>query len=142
MAGIFSGSISFVLDAMRHGTPFSAAVDAAIDEGLCEPDPREDLGGGDVRRKLVVLARELGLRITMDDVPWVDSMLPPQLARWRPDTSAGAPPISRQLVGQLKPHDEAMGKRVLGLCTDGQVGARDRDLPPAISPHEIAISHP
>ena len=43
----------------------SAAVTAAADLGLCEPDPRDDLLGVDVRRKVVVLARELGLRLQM-----------------------------------------------------------------------------
>ena len=60
--GVFSGSMSFIMNELSSGVTLSAAVAAAAEQGLCEPDPRDDLMGLDVRRKVVVLARELGAR--------------------------------------------------------------------------------
>ena len=119
--GIFSGTASYILNAMREGAPLSKALAQAVDAGLCEPDPREDLNGGDVRRKVVVLARELGLDISMADVPWAEPLLPAALADWSPpDTSAGAPSFAQQLVTALEPYDEEIGARVAGMCAEGQ----------------------
>jgi len=121
VSGIFSGTISFLLNAMREGEAFSAALERAVSEGLCEPDPRDDLAGLDVRRKIVVLARELGIRLEMSDCMWEDSLLPDALREWQPDTSAGAPPLAQQFVAALRPYDDEMAERVRGLCADGKV---------------------
>ena len=116
--GIFSGSISYMLNELVNGVPLSAAVIAAADLGLCEPDPRDDLLGLDVRRKLVVLARELGLRLQMEDVP-CDSLLPKELDydHWQPDRSEGAPSIAQQLSKALRPYDEAVSARVRAMTS-------------------------
>ena len=116
--GIFSGTMSYVLNEVVHGVPLSAAVIAAADLGLCEPDPRDDLLGLDVRRKLVVLARELGLRLQMEDVP-CDSLLPKELDydHWQPDRSEGAPSIAQQLSKALRPYDEAVSARVRAMTS-------------------------
>lgn len=58
--GVFSGTLAFVFDALRTGSPFSRAVREATARGLTESDPRVDLTGEDVARKLLVLAREMG----------------------------------------------------------------------------------
>ena len=118
--GIFSGTMSYVLNEVVHGVPLSAAVTAAADLGLCEPDPRDDLLGVDVRRKVVVLARELGLRLQMEDVP-CDSLLPKELSHWEPDRSVGVPSIAQQLSMALKPYDEAVSARVKAMATGGMV---------------------
>lgn len=121
VSGIFSGTSSFILNEMRAGKPLSAALAEAVATGLCEPDPREDLNGGDVRRKIVVLARELGLDIGLDDVTWESSLLPPALAEWSPpDTSEGAPDFAHQLVEALRPYDDEISSRVAALAGDGQ----------------------
>ena len=52
VSGIFSGSLSYMLNEMQKGRPLSAAVAEAAELGLCEPDPRDDLLGTDVRRKV------------------------------------------------------------------------------------------
>jgi aspartokinase/homoserine dehydrogenase 1 len=59
--GVLSGTLSFVFNAMRDGAAFSEAVREAQARGLTEPDPRDDLSGRDVARKLALLAREMGL---------------------------------------------------------------------------------
>ena len=60
LEAILSGSLSFLLGALEDGIPFSEAVRIARDRGFTEPDPRDDLSGLDVARKLLILARELG----------------------------------------------------------------------------------
>ncbi|MCV5649591.1 hypothetical protein OFN55_43365, partial [Escherichia coli] len=58
--------------------PFNELVDLAWQQGLTEPDPRADLDGSDVMRKLVILARESGLDIEPDSVK-VESLVPEEL---------------------------------------------------------------
>jgi len=118
--GIFSGSVSFILNEVQQGSLFSDALQKACDDGLCEPDPRDDLLGTDVRRKVVVLARELGLPIELADVE-CDSLLPEGLASWVPDTAEGAPSVSAQLVEALKPYDAELRERLGGMASDGMV---------------------
>lgn len=66
--GVLSGTLSYVFNAMRNGTSFSEAVLSAREKGYTEPDPRDDLSGRDVARKLVLLGREMGLDATLEDV--------------------------------------------------------------------------
>ncbi len=63
-----SGTLAFVLEGLRRGVPLSRAVEEAVEAGLAEPDPYLDLSGLDVARKAVVLARELGAAIELEDV--------------------------------------------------------------------------
>mmetsp|Transcript_19002 Transcript_19002/g.48628 ORF Transcript_19002/g.48628 Transcript_19002/m.48628 type:complete len:985 (+) Transcript_19002:66-3020(+) len=121
--GVFSGSMSYILNEMAEGVPLSSAVLSAADMGLCEPDPREDLLGMDVRRKVVVLARELGLRLDVADVE-TDSLLPDALVSWKPDTTEGAPPVSSQLSEALRPYDDEVSARVKAMAKDGEVAVQ------------------
>jgi aspartokinase/homoserine dehydrogenase 1 len=84
---VLSGTLSFLFARLATGEAFSVAVAAAQAAGFTEPDPREDLGGADVGRKLVILARAAGVELADDAVrpvpllaaePW--SALP--LATW------------------------------------------------------------
>lgn len=68
ISGIFSGTLSWLLCKYDGSAPFSEFVLKAQAEGLTEPDPRDDLSGKDVQRKLLVLARELGLTLDIHDI--------------------------------------------------------------------------
>lgn len=68
ISGIFSGTLSWLLCQFDGSKPFSDFVLDARQAGLTEPDPRDDLSGKDVQRKLLVLTRELGISLELDDI--------------------------------------------------------------------------
>jgi bifunctional aspartokinase / homoserine dehydrogenase 1 len=66
--GVLSGTVGFVLDRLRSGTKLSEAVKDAHARGYSEPDPRDDLMGADVARKILILGREAGYALEPDAV--------------------------------------------------------------------------
>jgi aspartokinase/homoserine dehydrogenase 1 len=98
--GIFSGTLAYLFNIYDGTTPFSEIVRDAKQRGYTEPDPRDDLSGMDVARKLIILGREMGLDLEMSDVE-VESLVPTDLVRES---------IEDFLAG-LPAHDAAMKKR-------------------------------
>lgn len=78
LSGIFSGTLSWLFQQYNGDIPFTELVDLAWQQGLTEPDPRSDLDGSDVMRKLVILAREAGLTIEPTQIK-VESLVPAEL---------------------------------------------------------------
>ncbi|HJN99156.1 MAG TPA: bifunctional aspartate kinase/homoserine dehydrogenase I [Candidatus Marinimicrobia bacterium] len=73
--GIMSGTLSYLFSQFDGSIPFSELVKSAQENGYTEPDPRDDLNGVDVGRKILILARETGAQLEFDDVS-IQSLIP------------------------------------------------------------------
>ena len=109
--GILSGTLSYLFNTFDGSVPFSALVRDAHRMGYTEPDPREDLSGQDVARKLLILGRQIGLKMDLDEVQ-VDSLVPRSLARGKY--------TSGFLTGFAR-HDGEMAARVARAAARGAV---------------------
>ena len=68
IAGIFSGTLSWLFETYDGSRAFSTLLRDALAQGITEPDPREDLSGRDVQRKLLILARMAGFELSLDNI--------------------------------------------------------------------------
>jgi aspartokinase/homoserine dehydrogenase 1 len=78
---VLSGTLSFIFNSMSAGLPFSQAVRDAKELGYTEPDPRDDLSGMDVARKVLILARDAGIPLEFDDIE-ILPLLPTEALDW------------------------------------------------------------
>ena len=118
--GIFSGTLAYLFNVYDGTRPFSQIVVDARNSGYTEPDPRDDLSGMDVARKLNILARELGLRLELADIE-IESLVP-----------AGLEDISvDEFLEALPDYDEVMLERYQKSLRADEVqryvGKLDRD---------------
>jgi aspartokinase/homoserine dehydrogenase 1 len=108
--GIFSGTLAYLFNLYDGRRGFAEIVQDARGRGFTEPDPRDDLSGQDVARKLIILGREMGLPLELSDVK-VESLVPAELA-------GGS---IEDFMGHLPRHDAAMAERLSAAQARGRV---------------------
>jgi len=108
--GIFSGTLAYLFNVYDGSREFSAIVADARQRGYTEPDPRDDLSGIDVARKLIILGREMGLSLEMSDVK-VESLVPIGLEQGSIE----------EFLTRLPQHDDAMKMRFNSARARGKV---------------------
>jgi len=108
--GIFSGTLAYLFNTYDGRKAFSDIVRDARQRGYTEPDPRDDLSGMDVARKLIILGREMGLDLEMADVK-VESLVPPGL-----ETGS-----IEDFMARLPQHDADMNDRLQTARSRGKV---------------------
>ncbi|HEV8345428.1 MAG TPA: bifunctional aspartate kinase/homoserine dehydrogenase I [Vicinamibacterales bacterium] len=109
--GILSGTLSYLFNTFDGTVPFSTLVADALRMGFTEPDPRDDLSGTDVARKLLILARQIGLTMDLDEVQ-VDSLVPKPLARGK---------FSEKVLSAFARYDGQMKERFSRAAARGNV---------------------
>ena len=109
--GILSGSLSMIFGMLEDGVAFSEAVEKAMQLGYTEPDPRDDLSGMDVARKLLIIAREVGLELELDDIE-VEPVI---------QNGFAADADSAELISRLQMLDEAFSDKVEAARANGGV---------------------
>ena len=100
--GLLSGTLSYLFNVWDGEQPFSALVRDAKAQGFTEPDPRDDLSGMDVARKLTILAREMGLDLELGDVE-LEGLVPASLQSGDAET----------FLARVPEIDEAMRERFM-----------------------------
>ncbi len=108
--GILSGTLAYLFNSYDGTTPFSEIVRTARENGYTEPDPRDDLSGMDVARKLTILARELGQSIEIGNFP-VENLIPEELRNVD----------STQFMADLPRYDEQMQALYAEAKAEGKV---------------------
>jgi aspartokinase/homoserine dehydrogenase 1 len=108
--GILSGTLSYLFNVYDGSRSFSEIVADARARGFTEPDPRDDLSGMDVARKVVILGREIGLPLELDDVT-VEGLVPDELQ------NLSVPEFLASLPG----HDQAMDNLFREAAARGEV---------------------
>lgn len=108
--GVLSGTLGFISTGLQAGQPFSALVVEAMRRGYTEPDPRIDLGGMDVARKALIIARTLGWKLELSDVQ-VTGLLPSEYAALS----------LTECLARLPELDAGLAAQVADAATQGQV---------------------
>jgi aspartokinase/homoserine dehydrogenase 1 len=133
--GIFSGTLAYLFNVYDGTTPFSGIVRKAMESGYTEPDPRDDLSGMDVARKLTILARELGQTVEIGDFP-VQNLVPEALR----DVDIG------DFLGRLPEYDDDIKALYERAAADDKklryIARLDADGAAEVRLEAIAVGHP
>ena len=132
--GIFSGTLAYLFNVFDGSTPFSEIVRAAKQSGYTEPDPREDLSGMDVARKLTILARELGQKIEIGDFP-VKNLVPESLRDCSVEEFLEKFSNYDSEIDSLFKKAEAEGKKLRYVAKLDNLGNASVDLVPVADDH-------
>jgi aspartokinase/homoserine dehydrogenase 1 len=108
---VLSGTLSYIFNSMRSGASFSNAVSEAKQRGYTEPDPRDDLSGMDVARKVLILARDAGLHLELADIE-LSPLLPPEATAGSVEDFLAMLPTLDQKFDELSSSAKAEGKKL------------------------------
>jgi len=115
--GIFSGTLSYLFNTYKPGMKFSDVVTDAKEKGFTEPDPRDDLSGTDVARKVTILARQCGMEVALEDVP-VQSLVPEALQDWSP---AEGEVLADAFIAEMAAFDDEKAALIASADANGEV---------------------
>lgn len=128
--GILSGSLSYIFGELEQGVLLSEVTSKARAKGFTEPDPRDDLSGVDVARKLLILAREAGMKLELSDVT-IEPVLPQGFAD-NSDVDSFMHKLSEldQVFAKRLAAAKSRGKvlRYIGEIRDGQCKVAIKEL--------------
>jgi len=135
LEGVLSGTLAYLFNVFDGTRPFSAIVKEALDNGYTEPDPRDDLSGMDVARKLVILAREMNMPLELEEIE-VESLVPVGL-------EVGS---VESFLKALPTHDEVLGERWQRASEAGRVlrfvGRLDQSGQATVRLEALSQDHP
>ncbi len=133
--GIFSGTLAYLFNMYDGTRGFSELVREAWEKGYTEPDPRDDLTGTDVARKLVILAREIGMELNVKDLT-VSSLVPDDLAQSSVE----------EFLDGLEAHDGELESRLKNATANNRrlrfVGRLTSDGKASVGLTEVEADHP
>lgn len=133
--GIMSGSLSYIFGRLDEGCSFSQAVLEAKEKRYTEPDPRDDLGGMDVARKALIIAREAGMELELDDIV-INKVFPKDF-----DDSGS----TEDFLKRLPELDKYFEQKIAALQKEGKVlrmGATIENGKCSVGMMEVDSSHP
>ncbi|MBM4356108.1 MAG: bifunctional aspartate kinase/homoserine dehydrogenase I, partial [Deltaproteobacteria bacterium] len=136
--GSFSGTLGYLANELMKGMAISAAVRKAKDLGYTEPNPQDDLSGLDVARKALILARELGYELELDNVE-VEPLVPAELL---------VPTPVEEFLSRLESFDPVMSERIGAMRSEGRTLRYLARLEPGdgckvrVGPTGIPAEHP
>jgi len=135
VAGVLSGTLSYLFNCYDGTRPFSEVVAEARSKGFTEPDPRDDLSGMDVARKVVILAREMGLRTELADIQ-LQGLVPPGLEKGSVD----------DFLTALRDHDQGIAASFEEARQRGErlrfIGSIERDGKASVSLRSVPETDP
>jgi aspartokinase/homoserine dehydrogenase 1 len=133
--GIMSGSLSYIFGRLDEGATFSQAVLEAKEKRFTEPDPRDDLGGLDVARKALIIARESGMELELEDIV-INKIYPEGF-----DDSG----TKEEFIEKLPQLDKFFSEKIAALKKEGKVlrmGATIENGKCSVGMMEVDSNHP
>ena len=130
--GCLSGTLGFLTTGLEAGRAFSELVSEARAQGYTEPDPRDDLGGMDVARKALILARTLDWPLELAQIP-VEPLFPPEMAAGSVDDFMAALPALDAIYREKVASAAARGNtlRYVATLADGKASVGLKETPKA-----------